>query len=222
MSLSACSTQGEVNNDDALKNDIVKPTIGVNNTSDDNFVENGDSFSLEDLQHAKETPTSEFEYELVDGGVVITKYEGDSSIIVIPEYIEENAVLAIGETAFANNTSIKGLKLSNSVIKIEKNAFANCSELELFISGTALKEINDYAFNGCNNMKDVVLNEGLERLELSCLNSESLMKIEVPSSVTYFNGPFCLFDKKTRVIIAEKGSPAETFANESGYSFQEK
>jgi len=46
---------------------------------------------------------SEFEYNIEDGKVCITKYLGSSKEVVIPKEIEGYPVTGIGDGAFENN-----------------------------------------------------------------------------------------------------------------------
>ena len=65
---------------------------------------------------------------------VVAKAGATSSVVTIPQYVRNNGktyeVVAIGEGAFQNNTSITEVVLPSSVKKVSDNAFSGCSKLE--------------------------------------------------------------------------------------------
>jgi len=201
---------------------------GSNNVVTDNKEENNTPINTEltvdAVKRAKETPASEFEYEDVEGGVAITGYNGKAEIVVIPEKINGKYVVEIGEYAFANNDIVKAVKIAGTVTKIGSRGFQNCLEMNIFICGNNLKIIEEYAISGCRKLNTVILNEGVETLEMSCMFATDLKEIEIPSSVKTLDYPFSESNefKAKFTIIAEEGSPAQRFATENGYKFQAK
>ncbi|MGM9644590.1 MAG: leucine-rich repeat domain-containing protein [Eubacteriales bacterium] len=69
-----------------------------------------------------------FEYETVDGGVRITKYVGEDSIIVVPDSIEGLPVCEIGESAFSGGV-IRAIYIPDSVESIAQGAIDGCEGL---------------------------------------------------------------------------------------------
>ena len=200
--------------------------IITENRDDDGKEESNNSsnadISVEEVRNAPETDASQFEYEEIDGGLVITNYQGKDKTVVIPEKINGKKVVSIGEYAFSNNEDITGVKIADSVDVIERDAFCNCSELEIVICGENLSTIEIYAFNNCVALWHMELNEGIEVLKESCFAmTDSLKEIFIPSSVVVIEYPF--IETQTYVTIhTEAGSIAEQYAIEMNIPYKTK
>ena len=70
-----------------------------------------------------------YSYTVNDGKVTITKHLGTGSHAVIPDKIEGYPVTAIGDDAFANNTTLEKVTLPNSIETIGQRAFKGCTGL---------------------------------------------------------------------------------------------
>lgn len=71
----------------------------------------------------------DFQYQLTDDGVEITRYTGDSAKVTIPETLEEQPVVGIGPAAFALNQTIEELTLPSTLEYIGDSAFLLCENL---------------------------------------------------------------------------------------------
>lgn len=198
-------------------------TPGGNSTTESSTDKDDTSvttLSIESVKKAKETDVSLFEYTDVDGGISITGFNGSDEIVVVPEAIESKDVVLIGENAFVNNNTMKGIKIPSKVHSISMRSFANCTALEVFVSGSEVKKIDMYAFNGCKKLHAIELNDGLETLGGLCFALTNLTEIEIPSSVTEINYPFTVNDDNHYItVIAEAGSSAEQYVNEKGEEY---
>ena len=211
-SFTACGTTGT---------DVVS-TNGVETTISEQESENDVDISADSVRSAPITDVAAFSYEAIDGQMTITNYTGNDTVVVIPDTIEGQSVVVIGDSAFANNENVKGVVIPDSVTRIERNAFCNCFDLEVFVAGDALKFIGEYAFSYCKSLKSVELNVGLETLELSCFTStDELKELYIPNTVTTLVYPFNEAETKV-TIISESGSAAESYAKEMGISFKAK
>ena len=113
------------------------------------------------------TPTSLFDYELVDeesvnGPIKITNYRGNASKVVVPSEIDGKTVVSIAEKAFADNEVIKKIAFAGE-ITIEKYAFSNSSLEEIDFNNVT--SIGVYAFNE-SKLKNVSIGS-------SCLTIDS-------------------------------------------------
>lgn len=63
-------------------------------------------------------------FEIIGIGSCVDTY------LLIPSKYRQRPVISIKDSAFANNTKIKGFKISSKNINIEANAFKNCSNLD--------------------------------------------------------------------------------------------
>lgn len=96
---------------------------------------------------------------------MITGYDGNDDVIIIPEYISvKNAdntnhtvkVTGISEKAFKGNTFIKAMVLSDYITEIPANAFAGCTSL-YGVAGSGIQKIGERAFAGCTNFVEADL-----------------------------------------------------------------
>lgn len=130
--------------------------------------------------------TADFEYEILDGGVTITKYTGNSTDVVIPDTIGDVPVTKIGflsfeakfdvvsvtlpettevicEGAFMDCSSMQSINIPESVASIERSAFAACTSLETLVVPASVKTVEMEAFTACESMTHLeILNPQLE------------------------------------------------------------
>ena len=201
---------------------------GDNNSTNNPSVENNNNDSttnseitIDSVKNAKVTDASKFDYREVEGGIAITDYEGTDEVVVVPETIDGQTVVAIDEDAFVNNDTIKGLKIANTVHTIGDSACLNCKELKVFVSGSSVKTIERYAF-GNTGLEVIELNDGLETLEMSSFGFSYLKEVEIPSSVINITSPFLVDEVRNNgsiTIIGEVGSAAEKYVQEKGEEY---
>ena len=102
-----------------------------------------------------------------DEGYVVIGYEDGISSLVIPESIDGVPVLAIGERAFRDCSTLKGdVVLPKSIVAIEKEAFMNADGLNGRIYfPQSLKVISDRAFYGCQSLQgDLIIPDSVETI----------------------------------------------------------
>ena len=134
-----------------------------------------------------------------DNEATITKYNGNSYSVYIPETIDGYTVVKIGNSAFANK-SIHDVSIPDSVT-----------------------EIDSYAFNNCKYLKEVKLSEYLTYLGKRAFGSTAIESIEIPktldscgwtggfdydfdgTSVWIYGGPF-YHCENLKTITFEKGT----------------
>ena len=102
-----------------------------------------------------------------DEGYVVIGYEDGISSLVIPESIDGVPVVAIGERAFRDCSSLSGdVVLPKSIVAIEKEAFMNADGLNGRIYfPQSLKVISDRAFYGCQSLQgDLIIPDSVETI----------------------------------------------------------
>lgn len=100
-------------------------------------------------------------------GYVVIGYEDGISSLVIPESVDGVPVVAIGERAFRDCSSLKGdVILPKSIVAIEKEAFMNADGLNGRIYfPQSLKVISDRAFYGCQSLQgDLIIPDSVETI----------------------------------------------------------
>lgn len=103
---------------------------------------------------------------------------------------EECNVKTIGKSAFANNTALRKVKLSNATEEVCESAFADCTALtsvEILGGGDAETKFGDYVFNGCSSLTTITLSEKVSDISLSMFNGcENLRDILVNDNNTAY------------------------------------
>ena len=102
-----------------------------------------------------------------DEGYVVIGYEDGISSLVIPESIDGVPIVAIGERAFRDCSSLSGdVVLPKSIVAIEKEAFMNADGLNGRIYfPQSLKVISDRAFYGCQSLQgDLIIPDSVETI----------------------------------------------------------
>ena len=102
-----------------------------------------------------EDSKSDYEYKIDGNRVTITKYKGNSDIIVIPSIIEGKNVTTINTDAF-KDLNINTFVLPKTLGIIANSGITNC-QIETLIFYDNLVEVNDNSFNG-SKIKNIRIN----------------------------------------------------------------
>ncbi|MGM9978879.1 MAG: leucine-rich repeat protein [Clostridium sp.] len=130
-------------------------TVNTNISQDDN---------TENNLVLKSSSNTEYEYEDTENGIIITKYIGNESNIVIPDSIDGKSVTIIGDSAFYDNDELLSVSMGNSIKSIENNAFYDCNGLTSITIPDNVEYIGDYAFQSCDNLKKLVLGKSVKTI----------------------------------------------------------
>ncbi len=153
------------------------------------------------------TPDEAFEYTIANNQVTITKFTGSQTDVSIPPTIEDKPVVAIGQRAFYNNTSLTSVTIPSSVTSIMNYAFEYCSKLTsvtisegvtsigyhaFAYSGltsvtipSSVTSIGLYAFYMCSYLASVTISDGVGSIGAGAFhNCPRLTDITIPASVT--------------------------------------
>ncbi|MCL2262336.1 MAG: InlB B-repeat-containing protein [Defluviitaleaceae bacterium] len=113
----------------------------------------------------------DFETEITNNTVTITGYHGNARVLDIPSELFGLPVVAIGESAFADNTTIEYLSIPGSVETIGSRAFASIPTLRSVVIHEGVKFIGDRAFfvNHNADFTTLVLPSTLKEIEYHLL-----------------------------------------------------
>ena len=175
--------------------------------------------SMEALEQHEETPAEDFIYSVLETGIYISGYQGDDSLVVIPEEIDGTPVTLVGGLS---NAGIEGIKFSDTVETIGASCFFHDETLQYVICGENVKTIEEIAFEWCVNLKEIRLNEGLETIESGGLStlSDQLADLYIPESVVKIAGGSLPMNGET-LIHVKAGSYAEQYCKDSQKGFPE-
>lgn len=129
-----------------------------------------------------EEKVKEFEYQKVDGGIEITKYNGTASEINIPEEIDGKTVVSIGEGAFETKQFSK-ITVPASVTTIKNYAFRQNIYLESVDIKGAIKSIPAGLFSFCVNLKEFDIPSSVETIGDNAFGGTGLKSVTLPDSV---------------------------------------
>ncbi|MBQ3061556.1 MAG: fibronectin type III domain-containing protein [Lachnospiraceae bacterium] len=145
------------------------------------------------------------EYEIRDGGVVITAYSGNNTEVTIPKEILGYKVMEIGEDAFCKCEKLKSVTILANLDCISSYAFYYCENLESFEMKGIVKEIKYGAFESCSSLTEVKLSEGLEIIDwrafAKCTN---LTSVNLPNTLKEIGNETFLNCKKLKTINIPK------------------
>ncbi|MBO4604849.1 MAG: leucine-rich repeat domain-containing protein, partial [Clostridiales bacterium] len=103
------------------------------------------------------------DYEYVkkeDGDLIIVRYTGSDSEILIPSELDGMKVTAIGSEAFAYCGSVRKLSLSEGIKEIADQAFLGCSFLESVELPGTLSDLGANPFIRCFKISEFVFPSG--------------------------------------------------------------
>lgn len=109
---------------------------------------------------------SETPWFVIDDGVLYfddSHYLGNGEL-TIPEIVDDQTVVAIGENAFADCDDLTTVILPGTITEIHANAFAECDNLRGIYIPESVKVIADKAFYGCDGLEAIYLTEKLEQI----------------------------------------------------------
>ena len=127
----------------------------------------------------------DYEYNINNGSVTITKYTGSAATLTIPSTIGGYTVKGIGDYAFQNNNTITSLTIPNSVEKIGYRSFENCSKLKTLNLSNKITSVDRYAFRGCSSLESVTIPSGVTVIgEYMFDGCSSIEELTIPGTVT--------------------------------------
>ena len=188
----------DVGNPFEIPSDDVSSSLSSEEISSDTS-EVGETLTYKDFEYQKGNDE--------DNGVTITKYTGSDANVSIPEKIDGINVTILGDSAFAENKSIKSVTIPKTVIFIDNSSFENCSNLQniKFEQNSRLRTINPEAFSFTAISEFTVPKNctGVSNAFDCCSN---LKKFYVLGLKTSFSGNFAL--PNTVTIYEYKNSEA--------------
>lgn len=125
-----------------------------------------------------------FTYSMLDDNcVMLIRYTGSDTDVIIPSEINGHRVTFLEET-FSRNKDIKSVTIPESVEAIGDSAFGGCSNLESVQIGENVKGLGYYAFGGCTALKEITLPQSVGYIGNRAFNScYALEEITLPQNV---------------------------------------
>lgn len=110
-------------------------------------------------------PYTIFTYTLNSNNqATITGFRGNTSSIKIPDTLDGYEVIAIGESAFKGNTTLRYVGMTNNITKIDYRAFMNCSALREIQLSYNLTYLGGGAFRNCISLQSILIPKSLNNI----------------------------------------------------------
>ena len=180
----------------------------------DNYCTNGTSLAgvtiYRSYNYAKLLGTKAFEIDdsanfvISDG--VLTKYNGSSSVVVIPD-----EVTSIGSKAFQNNTAICYVRMNSNITSIGEYAFSGCTNLITIDMPDSITSIGSYAFQNCSRLSSIKVPEPIKTVN-SCTwyGCSSAVSLDMSDNVVTIQSS--AFYKCTNLSSVKLSKSLETLA----------
>lgn len=221
--LVACSNDGTPSTSN-LGDLGASSTKSTGDTSGSQGNDSTDNVTKESLNSASAAPVTDF--FLTDdgsGNLKIMEYEGNDSILVIPDESDGKKITSNVRHVFANESKVVVIKFPAHLTEIEESTCGLNKSLQVVVLGSGTKAIKTAAFQGCSSLYDVSLNDGLEIIgKFAFAQCENLKSITIPESVQIIDANAFYGHVDGFVIYGEAGSVAETFAKTIGVEFKAK
>ncbi len=137
--------------------------------------------------------------------------------IVLPD-----GVTKIGKNAF-HGTMLGEVTLPDSVTTIEESAFENCGLNRIKLSKN-LTEIPYGAFSNCSSLEEIILPDNITHVDTNAFfDCTNLRSVYIANASTVIEKKAFGYNsdgtKQDILIMGHKGSTAETYSAENGFSF---
>ena len=199
------------------------------NVQENSEISENSTQSAEEVQEETEPPVEKptervrdieesegFEYEIIDGGAVITKYTGSDAYVDIPDTLGGSPVTEIGFYAFEAQHDIKSVIVPETVTLIGEGAFMDCSSMESINIPEAVTGIERGAFVSCMSLSEITIPANVQYVHEEAFTAcEGLLYL-------YVNNPDLAYESwgleelPNVLVIAEENSAVAQWATEMG------
>ena len=135
----------------------------------------------------KANPATDFEYDLnkAGDGVIIKKYTGTSTEVVIPAEIEDFPVVEthIVSIVFPDSATINDGYYEDKYGDYGYGCCSSCNSLVKVILPKKLKKIPKVMFYGCTSLKEITLPTEIQEIGYMAFRDSGLESIVIPDSI---------------------------------------
>ena len=163
---------------------------------------------MEMLTTSVQPSGKEFEYEISNGGITLTKYNDTRQSVEVPASIDGYPVVGLGKRLFYGCRELRHVILPNTIQRIEDMAFCESGLCNINIPGSCT-HIGEVAF-ARSELQEIDLPETCSFVGRGAFQSTKIREIVFPSSIKVIASGVCsgCSDLKTAVILG-----AETIEN---------
>ncbi len=198
LAFSACGadTENSVSKDlvsaDSHSSAVVEESSTAPSFSADNSEETTSTDSTEDSSADSSEDTDptlysgNFGYKLVNTVAMLCDYKGSETELELPSELDGYTLTAVTDGAFANDTKLKKLSLSDTVVNVSDGAFNNCTSLEYVYIGSSVAALSITAFEGCSTLKEIEVsgaNKNYSSLDGILYNGDKTELVRCPAAI---------------------------------------
>ncbi len=185
---------------------LLPPLVGCTGTADTS--EETTETAIEETTEAPSikapNPSSDFEYEVNENGeVILMKYIGETTDVVIPSAIDGKTVTGFDWLCFGENPAITSVYIPDAVTTITGGAFHMCSNLSYVRISPQTEVIGNGAFAG-SGITSISLPRSLRKVGMRAFfGCKNLTHVTIPPSVTFGSEAFS--ESGVETIVFEEG-----------------
>lgn len=179
----------------------------------------------------------DWEFQLMDDKVTITRYIGDKEDVIIPEMIYGRPVTKVDSNVFrekhvvsiycranikeipynfgAGHEELETVTLPDGIETISALAFSGCNNLKKINIPSSVKKIENKVFEGCSSLTSITLPEGIEEMGGGVFRGTGLTEMDLRNvSISYDTGILqdCKNLKSVKLSANVKNIPESAFA----------
>ena len=163
--------------------------------------------------------STDFEFEIVNGGAVITKYSGNAEDVVIPSELGGSPVTALSYYAFEAKWDLKSVTIPDTVTSIGEFCFSDCSSLVSVTLPEGLTVIDRGGFAACTSLPELNVPASVGYIHEEAFTAcGSMTSLTIGSSTVKYEN-WGLEDLPDLTLYAPEGSAIAQWAQESGVNF---
>ncbi len=161
-----------------------------------------------------ETPYTDFQYQIINGSVTISGYNGSLTDIVIPSSIEGWAVRAVGSFAFQGCDQLTSIILPDGITSVGNDAFSGCTALTTVNLPSSVLFVGDSAFFGCRSLASIHIPGRVASIGYAAFyDCASLTGVTIDSGVTLIgNYAFSGCRSLTEITLPDTVSSVGSYA----------
>jgi hypothetical protein len=163
-------------------------------------VEGSNIYVIEEANNTAVINTDD-EADFVIRGKCLLKYNGDKSIVQIPDGVD-----SIGAVVFRYRNNIRKVIFPSTVKDIGFGAFYGCSNMEEVVFSEGLIKIGYMAFGACSLLKEINLPDSLLFIEENAFfNCSNLKRVRIPIGISKIKrGTFNKCSSLEKIIISNR------------------
>ena len=153
------------------------------------------------------TPYIYFSWEFVGQSVILSKYKGSNSSVVIPSSFVSNSkkysVISIGDKAFLGSQNLKKVTIPSTVTSIGAQVFMGCVSLKDVKLSDSIVSIGESAFEGCTELTSVSIGKSVNNIGAAAFaNLPNLTEILVDArNSSFYVFSNCLIQTAEKQLI---------------------